>query len=208
MSRNYDWDIVTPISLSLAYSSWAWPRCSLILSSLEHFRLWSCLWIEVTSIFSFLVISATRTSQVSFAVCLFSSNKYQGLWHWDYNLCLDQSFSSKVLHWQPVSALNKKTSLFLIFFTKTHNRHTACCKMGWWLSRVPDSQGSFVIGNIWHIHSNTSQKAQLLGQSMYRALANDEDMYQHPQKFWPDRFDGCFPMITDLQLFVYGFRIW
>ena len=46
---------------------------------------------------------------------------------------------SEVLRWQPVSALGKKTSLFLIFLTKTHNRHTARCKTGRCLSRVPDS---------------------------------------------------------------------
>ena len=69
--------------------------------------------------------------------------------------------------------------------------------------------GAVVIGNIWHIHNNTCQKAQLLRQITHRAITNDEDMYQHSQKFWLERLDGRSPMIKDPRLFVYGFgRRW
>ena len=41
---------MAPISLSLAYRSWALSRCSLRSLSLKHFILRSCLWIEVTTV--------------------------------------------------------------------------------------------------------------------------------------------------------------
>ncbi|KAF8524189.1 cytochrome P450 [Gautieria morchelliformis] len=46
-------------------------------------------------------------------------------------------------------------------------------------------EGAVVMGNIWHVHNH--------------------EVYQDPRKFWPERFDGRFPMIPDPRHFVFGF---